>query len=557
MTRFRRYPAMLIITVFTFLLTFYVAENHFGILLVDITYVLWLILFFYYSDIMLFLLIGWTKLMRLRKQLNYILNENPIFLWGIISLLFISLILIVIENVLNLPKETKNVIERIDNAILLIFLLEFYLRYIASGEDKNKHLSQASTIIDLMALFPLLRVFRLLRFIRFLRFLRIANLKRYFQTLAESMACLAALWSENVFNFVIIVILSVSFLIFGSITIYHIEISEQTFMKNFSDAIWWSISMLFAGQPLDIVGHNRRIIGGILMLSGIIITSILTGTVAATLSERLQSIKKGNTHYSFRDHIVICGWRDEAAEMVNYLHQHMGRRRKHIIVVDDVIDELPVIGRDVYFVRGNPASENALMRANAQYASAAIVLSGGGEGVYADQKAILSTLAVESLSRKKAGRDIHTCSELLNPLNIENLKRAYVNEIVLIEEHSYDIIAQSVMIPGITELLNELLTNEKGENNIYKIIGQDFDGRSFRDIYLDLSEKNIITIGVLREEYKTDEMGNPVIDEFGIPEVSFSTFINPDGKEFIINYNDKLFVIAKPDDIKGWEVARE
>jgi voltage-gated potassium channel len=562
--RYRQYPFIIALTFITIALTVALvvvpglSSSPYRIVLDDLLIVSWIILFFYYSDKALFLVMGVSRFERFRFRLRRTLNENPFFIWSIISIILFSLVLILIENLTQMSTREAKLIRIADDIVLALFLVEFYLRYISAGDDKMKHFSKSETIIDLLALFPLLRIFRVMRFIRLIRFLRIAKLKKYFQTLSESMTYLAALWSENVFNFVIIIMLIFVFLVFGTVAIYHIDRPHASGIRNVPDAFWWSIAMLFAGQPLDINGMGNRMVGAVLIISGIIITSILTGTVAATLSERLSAIKTGNTHYNFRDHIIVCGWRSEASEMIAYIQSHMGKKRRHIVVIDERIESLPPsVGKDVYFVRGNPISESSLMRANAPYASAAVILSEDGQGLMTDQRTVLATLACESLSRTTAGRDIHTCAELIHEENARNLERAYVNEMILIDENIHDIIAQSAMIPGFIDLVNELLTNEKGENNIYKIVGFPFIGRTFGDTYLELCTKNIIPIGVLRQEVCLDGEGIPLVDELGTIEVACRTFMNPDGATFIISPSDKIFVIARPDDILGWEVAKE
>ncbi len=164
---------------------------------------------------------------------------------------------------------------------------------------------------------------------------------------------------------------------------------------------------------------------------------------------------------------------------------------------------------------------------------------------------------MESLSRNRAGRDIHTTAELINSSNIKSLERAYVNEMILIDEYSHDIIAQSAVFPGLIDFLNELLTNEKGENNIYKIVGHHFVGKTFRTVYLDLSQKSIIPIAVLREEVQVDGEGIPLVDESGTLEVDSRIYVNPEGEGFVISQYDRLFVIARPEDIRGLEVVKE
>ena len=566
LTRYRRHPVMPLLTVFTIVFTsigIFTVPRHaltqsMVILLEDTTILLWVILFFFYSDKLIFIYLSNERYEKLKNTLTYVLNENHVFIWSIVMLILISIGLIIVETVFALSEQTQHILWIADIVVLTIFLVEFYLRYVAAGEDKITHFTRAETIIDMLALFPLLRVFRLMRFIRLLRFLRVAKFRRYLQSLSDSVAVFAALWSENVFNIVIIFVLVIVFLFFGTITIYHFEHPQKRLIHDLPDALWWTMSLIFAGQPLDDVEHlGSRMVGFVLLLSGIIITSILTGTIAATLSDRLHSVKTGTTHFYFREHIVICGWREQAQELISYLHQHMGKKKKHIVVIDDSIDELPPMGKDVYFIKGNPASENVLVRANAHHAGAAIILSGKGEGLYADQKTILSTLAVESLSRKRGKRDIHTCSELVHPVNAKNLARAYVNEMILVDEYSDDIIVQSALIPGLIDLMNELLTNDKGDNNIYKIVAAPFAGKSFREVYRELIVRNVIPIGVLREQEEDNHPETRSLDETQIPEKKYTTIVNPQDENFILTREDRIFVISRPDDIRRWEVAKE
>lgn len=535
-----------------------ISEPHARMIVEDSIVVMWIILFFFYSDKLLYLVLSRSRFDRIRKRLYYFLNENNFFLAFIVTLILGSVIAMMVEMMLPPVSKALPVMRAVDNVVLIIFLIEFYLRFIAADENKTAHFAKAETLVDLLALSPLIRIFRLIRFLRLFRFLRVAKFRRYFQAISDGMTVLATLWSENVFYFIIIVILCVVILIFGTVMHYNIERGNGGPVSGFIDALWWSACLLFSGQPVDIPRPVGRLVGFIIMISGILITSILTGTVTATLSERISLMKGGNIRFNFRGHILICGWRESGGELIQYLHQQMGRRRRHVIIVDDTIDELPHVERDVYFVKGDPSSEHVLERANANEASAAIILSGEEEGLLGDQRTILATLAVESIARSKSRRDIHTCAEITNPANIKNLERAFVNEIILMDEYYRDILAQSAIVPGLIDFLNELLTNEKGENNLLKIRGEEFAGRSFKEVYDSLCEKNIIPIGVLREEKKLDSNGKPMLDEMGIPEVSHTSYINPVNPDsFELTPRDQIFVISRPDFVRGWEVVIE
>lgn len=111
----------------------------------------------------------------LRKYLGYKESKETLIADKIIiTLIFLSSLFYVLETY-NLPIYISNTIEFLDLLIIVIFTIEFLLRYYVV-KDRIKHTKSFYTIIDFLTIFPFwvgigdLHFLRILRFFRFFRY---------------------------------------------------------------------------------------------------------------------------------------------------------------------------------------------------------------------------------------------------------------------------------------------------------------------------------------------------------------------------------------------------
>ena len=99
------------------------------------------------------------------------------------------------------------------------------------------------------------------------------------------------------------------------------------------------------------------------------------------------------------NHIVICHF--STLENISKVMQEIERDRitgdAHIVVVDDAIDQLPVeFQKDtIHFVKGDPARESVLSRANVGAARAVMILSDADNLANSDNKNLRVALTLE------------------------------------------------------------------------------------------------------------------------------------------------------------------
>jgi len=137
-----------------------------------------------------------------------------------------------------------------------------------------------------------------------------------------------------------------------------------------------------------------------------------------------------------------------------------------------------------------------------------------------DAKAILTTLTIKSLYPES-----YVCVELKDSKNLEYLKNAKADEIILGGEISAKLLVQAALDHGVTEIVSELLSNRYG-NEFYLIkVPSHFIGKNFLDVLVSLKkEYNILCLGVY-DSLKSAYLANP----------------SPD---LVLKEKDKLVVIA-------------
>ncbi len=179
------------------------------------------------------------------------------------------------------------------------------------------------------------------------------------------------------------------------------------------------------------------------------------------------------------------------------------------------------------------------------------------EGASPDERTILATMAVKSLNPK-----IKVTAQLVRKENEQHLKRAEVDDIVIDGEFSGFLLASSSLMPGVHQLVQDLLDSGNGTSIQRTNIPHAFVGKSFKDLAGHYSEKHgTILIGVLTEEREIslgDIMSDDysAIDSFILRKFKESRMarsssekrrynirLNP-GADYLIQENDVAFVIS-------------
>lgn len=187
-----------------------------------------------------------------------------------------------VQTVFPLPPAIDQLIDRLDFAVCLVFIYEFFHR-LYKAPVKLKFLKWGW--IDLVASIPMfdfLRWGRLVRIIRILRILRaFRSSKRlihyFFRNRAQG-------------TFATVALISVVLAIFSSIAILNFETDPESNIKTPADALWWSfvtITTVGYGDRYPVT-HEGRIIAAVLTVSGVGLFGTFTGYVASFFLEAEQ-----------------------------------------------------------------------------------------------------------------------------------------------------------------------------------------------------------------------------------------------------------------------------
>jgi len=267
---------------------------------------------------------------------------------------------------------------------------------------------------------------------------------------------------------------------------------------SMSGAMWniavYLFSGLDSGIPQTLPG---RIAATLILLLGVGVVAVFTGSVASILVENRLGRRRRMPGYDLKNHIVICNWNDKGIPIIRELHAPIVKDKRPVVVISESVDaadlpdedDLPEF-RDVYLVKGDPAKEIILKRANVESCYSLIILADPADGELADAKSILIAMAVRSVCIEAGVPEVHVCVEGVSPQNVEHLRRAGADEIVSASDFAMMLVSQSALWHGLSTVYRDLLTVSADTNEVYILpIPDEFVGRSFSELGTAMCQK--------------------------------------------------------------------
>lgn len=303
------------------------------------------------------------------------------------------------------------------------------------------------------------------------------------------------------------------------------EATDPSPLIRFGHGLWWAIVTITTVGYGDIVPQTvtGRLLGFVLMFTGLISLSLLTATIASVFIERKIRKEKGLEAVTDRNHIVLLGWNRGGEQILHHLNYRLPKGTPLVLVshltpeqVDSLVNLFPNLL--LRFVRGDCQREEILEKANIRQARQVVLLADrSGLGLnreQVDQRTLLVALTVRALNPR-----VKITAELLQAENRPHLQRAQVDDIVVRGEYDSALLACSTESTGLFRILQTLLAPE-GHNFWTVKIPPNFQGRTVWDFssYL-LQEHQALLIGLYSEGYKIrlEDLLSPepsAIDEF-------------------------------------------
>lgn len=354
-------------------------------------------------------------------------------------------------------------------------------------------------------------------------------------------------------NFFLILGITLVVLLGGATSLYLLENKVNKTVNSMGDAIYWAvISMTTTGYG-DITPSTPggRVIAAIVVLSGLFLLSMVTATVASVFVEKKIREGKGLETIKFKDHIVLCGWNNNAEETVEGLIRTVPGKKLHLVLVNELFEEeveslkFKFQDHEFRFLRGDFTREDVLARANIAQARSAILLadtSGQHSLEQADERTILATLAIKSMAP-----ETKTCAELLNPENKQHLRRANVDEIVVRGEHIGNLLAGAATSPGLPRVISSLLSPEE-ENNLWKVeVPSRFIGRPVAELSAYFKKEHQAILIALLSERKGLAMENILTDDYSAIDQFIKRKFEEAGKDYF-SQKDRIIATLNPAD---------
>ena len=366
----------------------------------------------------------------------------------------------------------------------------------------------------------------------------------------------------------------------GAVVVFVLEHRQNPeHFGDIFDSLWWSVvtyTTVGYGDRFPVTAAGRAFTIA-MMFSGLLVTAVVSGTIASIFVDRKLREGRGLQDIAAKGHVVVCGWNRRAQEVVAgvanlFTAERTGRRRRKspdVILVNEMDAELAQEiaaehrALNVRFVRGDFTSERVLRRAAVETASSAIIVSdesGGNSMEDADQRVIVAALAINAINES-----IRISAELIHADNEPHLRRARVEDVIVAGEFNGYLHASATRTVGLPVLVKELLTFGSAHNLVQESLPEEFVGKTFAELshhYLHADRMSLVGLLCQEKQMSLDDMlseGTSSIDDFikrkfaeaeiGPLEdqpAALQLLLTP-SPEYVVRDTDSAFVIVRAD----------
>ena len=270
----------------------------------------------------------------------------------------------------------------------------------------------------------------------------------------------------------------------GTVGIYLAERGVNPAFDSLGESLWSAWVLLFSGVEIQPTTSLGRMFAMVLVVAGIGLVGLLTGTVASVLVEahlRRRDVER----IEMDGHLVICNWAPRALQLIREVHSKLAATKRPVVIIDDGSEPIDLPDTqddpafdDVYIVRGDPINEVILRRAKVARAHSVVILADDRQGPHADGKTIVTCITGRAICR---GDDRPSfVVDCRNPTFRPHLFKAGADEVISSDEMGLRLMARTALYHGMTRVYQELLTVGRDANEMYlmpapeALIGRDF-----------------------------------------------------------------------------------
>lgn len=458
---------------------------------------------------------------RLAKFMNHTATEIVVLL-----LILISVVLVLVEFSLDPASVTFKQVEAANDLITVLFIIELGLRFFA--EQRKKRFFKKYWL-DILAVFPLFRSFRILRVFRLLR------LFRFGVVISRRLMRVSGTLRVVKLEYVVIALTIMMVIIMGAFSMRMAEGRVNVDFNSVEKAMWFAIMTVIGGEPIGGTPKTRlgNFITVTLMMGGLTVFAIFTGTISAVMVNSLRSLKFRTMELDdLENHVIICGWNRAGRLMIEEL-LHDRKRFKHLVVIseDETLGQTTFFEHwadNIYVIQGDYTRVSVLHEAGVERASFAMLLADDTKEERSSQdrdaRTVLAAMLIEKLNK-----NIYTVVQLLNRDNETSLRKVGVEEIIVSDEYVGNIMATVAKNRGIVNILDELLTAKYGHQFFKEEVPDALVGKSIAE-----------AVGILKANYDATLIGVDLMEGDSHTE---TICVNPPA-ELILKKSHRIIVAA-------------
>ncbi|WP_168211006.1 potassium channel family protein [Persicimonas caeni] len=390
---------------------------------------------------------------KVRKVLNHRVTEALVAL-----LIIVSVVLVLAEAWLQRTDPLYWQIRRANDVITLVFVIELFIRYYA---ERRKERFFRKCWYDILAVLPVFRAVRFLRVLRLLRLYRLGIIAtRRLRRFSSAFRVVRV-------EYVIVGLTILTVVLMGAMSMRVVEGRFNADFATLDQSLWFAVMTLIAAEPVGgaPVTPMGRVVTLAMMLSGLTVFAVFTGTVSAVMIETLRKVRlHGMELDDLYEHVIICGWNQAGPLVVRELMNDARYDHFVIITENEAIENDPVVQEfpdQILTLVGDYTRIDCLKEAGVERAGVALLLADSTMEERStqdrDARTVLAAMLIEKLNA-----DIYTTVQLLNRDNEASLRRVGVEEIIVSEEYVGNIMATVTRNRGIVSMLDELLTTAYG-----------------------------------------------------------------------------------------------
>ena len=332
--------------------------------------------------------------------------------------------------------------------------------------------------------------------------------------------------------------------------------SERNFVEStsgesrFLALSWWEsfiwmfqyVASGFQGEAFAPKSDTGRLIAATVAIIGVLGPTTMIFYVINLLSASRVKKLNGHSEIHFTNHLVLCGWNEKGPGIVySVTGDDVDTKVQVTIVADLEASPIEKYGFDqshVSYIRGDATESSVLHRANADKASTAIILA--GDQVH-ESEAMSSVLTAMNLSQ--INPDIHICAEVARAEDERLLLDSKCQSIIVPEKLVTKLATAAILDPLIIDFILDIITYHQFDEfytadpaTIKKATGQNFVGKTLRQIELEFLKRGTNVIGMIRPSESREGARTAMFDSGS----SLVPLTNAEDSRLTLQLNDTL-----------------